>query len=285
MCSALDISYICIRAATEFNEHYAYGIAMYLRPEEALNTMCAVAKKKALLPWRILLARGFLAGALLGYATSLALVPHAQGLPPIVGALIFPVGFVLLVLLGLELATGNFALLPLAALSGQLTAQAVMRNWGWVYVGNLLGGVFYAVAFALAIHDERLRSVLLEIAHRKTLTYQAMGVVGWGTALLKGVLCNWMVTLGTAIAFFSTTTTGKVLTMWLPIMAFFALGYEHSVVNMFVLPAALALGTPQITVADWWLWNQIPVTLGNIIGAIALTSFPLLTYARAVPQE
>ncbi len=258
---------------------------MYLHPEEAVNAMLAVAQKKATLPRRILLVRGFLSGALLGYATSLALVPHAQGLPPIVGALIFPVGFVLLALLGLELATGNFALLPLAALSGRLTIGAVVRNWCWVYVGNLLGGVFYALVFALTLHDDKLSGLLFQLASRKTLAYQALGPAGWGIAALKGILCNWMVTLGTVIAFISTTTTGKVLTMWLPIMAFFALGYEHSVVNMFVLPAAILLGSPQITVADWWLWNQIPVTLGNIAGAVLLTTLPLLTYARSVPQE
>jgi formate/nitrite transporter FocA (FNT family) len=103
-------------------------------------------------------------------------------------------------------------------------------------------------------------------------------------ALSKGVLCNWMVTLGTAMAYFSTTTTGKVLTMWLPIMTFFALGYEHSVVNMFVLPAAL-LESSTITVSDWWIWNQVPVTLGNIIGAVALTGLPLMTYYPHVQQS
>ncbi len=257
---------------------------MYLRPEEAIASMIATAQKKAGLPWQILIIRGFLSGALLGYATSLALVPQVQGLPPFVGAMIFPVGFVLLVLLGLELATGNFALLPLAAFARQLTATHVVRNWLWVYVGNLLGGLCYALFYTTAIHDEKLSALLITLAHRKTLAYQAMGAAGWGIALLKGVLCNWMVTLGTAIAFFSTTTTGKVLTMWLPIMAFFALGYEHSVVNMFVIPSALFLGAPSLTVSTWWVWNQIPVTLGNIIGAILLTSLPLLTYTRSVPQ-
>lgn len=125
--------------------------------------------------------------------------------------------------------------------------------------------------------DGPMSELLLALAHRKTLAYQALGAEGWGAAFLKGILCNWMVTLETAIAFFSTTTTGKVLTMWLPIMAFFALGYEHSVVNMFVLPAALLTGKASITVGQWWLWNQIPVTLGNLVGAVLLTSFPLLT--------
>ncbi|MEN3027501.1 MAG: formate/nitrite transporter family protein [Chlorobiota bacterium] len=257
---------------------------MYLHPEEAVSTMLAAAEKKAALPIPTLVVRGFLAGALLGYATSLSFVPQLQGLPPFLGAVLFPMGFVLLVLLGLELVTGNFALLPLARFAGRISTGQVLRNWAWVYIGNLLGGGAYALLFTAVTLDGRVSELLLALAHRKTLAYQALGAEGWGAAFLKGILCNWMVTLGTAIAFFSTTTTGKVLTMWLPIMAFFALGYEHSVVNMFVLPAALLTGKASITVGQWWLWNQLPVTLGNLVGAVFLTSFPLLTYVRSVAQ-
>jgi formate/nitrite transporter len=257
---------------------------MYTGPEEALNAIVATAQKKAQLPASVLLVRGFLAGALLGYATSVALVPQAQGMPPFIGALLFPLGFALLVLLGLELVTGNFALLPIAALQGSISSTQLLRNWAWVYLANLLGGVTYALLFTTVVSDAALRELIVTIAHRKTLAYQALGTAGWAAAIIKGILCNWMVTLGSTIVFFSTTTTGKVLTMWLPIFAFFSLGYEHSVVNMFVIPAALFIGAPPITVADWWVWNQIPVTVGNLAGAFLLTSLPLLTYRRSVPQ-
>src|SRR5881397_978352 len=103
--------------------------------------------RKASLPVGQMLLRGALAGAFLGYATSLVMIVLSQGLPPIVGALLFPVGFVMLVLLGLELATGNFALLPAALAAGEVSLGKLLRNWGWVYLGNLLGSVFYAALF------------------------------------------------------------------------------------------------------------------------------------------
>ena len=81
----------------------------------------------------------------------------------------------------------------------------------------------------------------------------------------KAVLCNWMVTMGVVMAMTSTSTTGKIVAMWLPIMTFFAQGFEHSVVNMFVIPAGMLFGA-HVSLRQWWLWNQIPVTLGNITG-------------------
>ena len=83
-----------------------------------------------------------------------------------------------------------------------------------------------------------------------------------------------MVTLGAVLAFASRSTIGKIVAMWLPIATFFAHGYEHSIVNMFVVPAGMLLGTP-VSVAGWWFWNQIPVTLGNIVAGVLLTGFTL----------
>src|SRR5262252_5779500 len=122
-----------------------------VRPAEMVGEMLTVAQTKAKLPIRDLLLRGALAGVFLGFATSLALVVTAQGLPPIVGAILFPVGFVMLVLLGLELATGNFALLPAAVAAGKISYARLLRNWSWVYAGNLVGSVLYAVLFYWAV--------------------------------------------------------------------------------------------------------------------------------------
>src|SRR6266852_6381504 len=109
----------------------------FVPPNEAVADALRAAEKKCSLPVRDLLIRGSLAGAFLGYATSLVFVALSQGLPGIVGAIIFPVGFVMLVLLGFELATGNFALLPAAVMDQRITRGAMVRNWAWVYVGNL----------------------------------------------------------------------------------------------------------------------------------------------------
>src|SRR5215813_11590921 len=123
----------------------------YVGPQDLLQEAVQLAKKKSELSAPNMLIRGMLSGAFLGYATSLAFLVTSQGLPPIVGAILFPVGFVILVLLGLELVTGNFALLPPAVLSGQIAFSRLLRNWAWVYVGNLIGSVIYALLFYWAI--------------------------------------------------------------------------------------------------------------------------------------
>jgi formate/nitrite transporter len=258
----------------------------YVQPKQLLREALDVAARKADLSIRDMLLRGFLAGGILAYATSLVFVVVSQGQPPVVGALLFPVGFVILVLLGLELATGNFALLPVGVADGRVSFLNLLRNWTWVYLGNLIGSLFYAALFYLAITNfgtapnNPLADLVKAAAQKKTLGYMAMGAAGWETAFLKGVLCNWMVTLGAVLALASRSTAGKIVAMWLPILAFFAQGYEHSIVNMFVIPAGKFLGAP-ISLGQWWLWNQIPVTVGNIFSGVFLTGLVLYYTFRA----
>jgi formate/nitrite transporter len=262
----------------------------YVKPTEAIASALQAAQDKAALSVQDLLIRGALAGAFLGFATSLVIVVLAQGVAPIVGAALFPVGFVMLVLLGLELATGNFALLPQALAAGRISVAAIGRNWAWVLLGNLLGSLCYAVLFYLATTnfgtDEggAIGEQLRQIAERKTLLYRDLGLSGWATAFVKGVLCNWMVTLGALLAFTSRSTAGKVVAMWLPIMTFFAQGFEHSIVNMFVIPIGMLFGAP-VGVGDWWVWNQVPVTLGNIVSGALLTGLALYVTHRPARQS
>src|SRR5437762_6522053 len=234
-----------------------------------------------------MLIRGKLSGAFLGYATSLAVLVTSQGLPPIVGAILLPVGFVMLALLGLELVTGNFAVLPIGALAGTVRLTRMLRNWGWVYLGNLLGSLLYAALFYLVITNWRtgnggaVADLLKQAAQKKTLAYAALGYSGWGTALVKAVLCNWMVTIGAVLALVSRSTVGKIAAMWLPIMTFFALGFEHSVVNMFLIPSGMILGAP-ISLGQALFWNLLPVTLGNLVAGTLLTGMALyVTYPTA----
>jgi len=260
----------------------------YVPPGELLETALSAASKKAELSVRDMLIRGFLAGSILAYATSLAFVVTTQGLAPIVGAILFPVGFVMLVLLGLELATGNFALLPAGMAAGKVSFSKLLRNWLWVYTGNLAGSLFYALLFYLVVTNcatgssGALGELFKTAAQKKTLAYMALGVRGWETAFLKGILCNWMVTLGAVLALASRSTLGKIVAMWLPILIFFAQGYEHSIVNMFVIPAGKLFGAP-ISLYQWWVWNQIPVTLGNIVSGVLLTGLAL--YVTYKPKE
>jgi len=248
----------------------------YVVPSDVVSDALNAAVKKAGLSARDMLIRGALSGVFLGYATSLVFVALSQGLPALVGAIIFPVGFVMLVLLGFELATGNFALLPAALMDRRISFGAMLRNWAWVYAGNLIGSVLYAVLFYLAItsfganNGAMLGDLVRQAAEKKTLGFAALGVSGWGTAFIKAMLCNWMVTIGTMLAFASRSTIGKIAAMWLPITIFFAHGYEHSIVNMFLIPAGMFLGA-HVSPGQWWWWNQIPVTLGNILAGALLT--------------
>ena len=262
-------------------------MADYVSPKELLQEAVQLAKRKSELPVRDMLIRGILAGAFLGYATSLAIMVSSQGLPPIVGAILFPVGFVMLALLGLELVTGNFALLPAGVMAGTVRVTKLLRNWGWVYLGNLLGSVLYAALFYLAITNWRtgnggaVADLLKQAAQKKTLAYVALGYSGWATAVVKAVLCNWMVTIGAVLAMVSRSAVGKIAAMWLPIMTFFALGFEHSVVNMYLIPSAMMLGAP-ISTNQWLFWNLLPVTIGNLFAGTVLTGMALYaTYPTA----
>jgi formate/nitrite transporter len=252
----------------------------FVRPADLVADAITASEVKAALPVKDLLIRGFLSGAFLGIATSLAFTVRAQPLAPIASAIIFPVGFVLLVLLGLELATGNFALLPMGVAARRVSMGGLLRNWSWVYAGNLAGCLFYALFFYWTVtnfghtNGGPVATQLKAAAVAKTVAYQKLGATGWGLAVLKAVLANWMVTVAVMMAFVARSTIGKMAAMWLPIMIFFALGFEHSIVNMFVVPAGMLLKAP-VSMGQWWVWNQIPVTIGNIIGGAALTGLAL----------
>lgn len=254
----------------------------YVKPPEIANHMLAAAALKVTLPVRHLLIRGALAGAFLAVATSMAVTATVQTGLPIVGALIFPFGLCLVILLGTELITGSFAILPCATVERKETASVahVLRNWGWVFVGNLLGSMAYGALLAIALTMNGAAEVsavgakIISIAEAKTNGYAAYGGSGMITVFVKAILCNWMVSLAVVMAFATTSLAGKMLAIWGPVMLFFSQGFEHTVVNMFVIPAGMFMGA-DITVPNWWIWNQIPVTLGNLVGGMLLTGLAI----------
>jgi formate/nitrite transporter len=262
-----------------------------LKPAEIVANMIALGETKARLGPLDLLLRGALSGALLGFATSLAFGATLQTGQPIVGALIFPVGFVMIVLLGLELVTGSFALVPLPALRGRVAPGTVLSNWAYVFLGNLIGSVIYGVLLAITLTNgftapaAGVAAMIVKVAEAKTLANQHAGAAGMLTVFVKGILCNWMVCMGVVMGLASTSTIGRIAGMWMPILVFFAQGFEHSVVNMFVIPTGMLLGA-NVSVAQWWVWNQIPVTLGNLVGGLVFTGLALyVTYARKPAGE
>jgi formate/nitrite transporter len=256
----------------------------YLKPSEVITSMIEAGSRKGALSVTDLLVRGALSGGILGIATALAITTAVQTNVPIAGAIIFPVGFVMIVLLGLELVTGSFAVLPVAQMDGKITLAMTLRNWSWAFVGNLIGSVLFAVLAwgALTMFGETpagpVGDRIVAIADAKTLGYAAHGGAGWAAAFVKAMLCNWMVCMGVVMGLVAQSTVSKIVAAWLPITIFFGLGYEHAVVNMFVIPAGMLLGA-KASVGAWWAWNQIPVTLGNFVGGFVFTGLALyVTY-------
>jgi formate transporter len=256
----------------------------YVKPADVAVAMLDVGKRKLALSPSDLLIRGMLSGALLGVATSLAFTAAVQTGQPLVGAIIFPVGLIAIVLLGLELITGSFALTPLAWLNREASGSAVLINWGWVFIGNLIGSVAFGALLAIALTNmgtaapAGVAARIVQIAELKTTGYAAIGFAGLVTVFVKAMLCNWLVCLAVVLAMTTTSTIGKIACAWMPIFIFFAQGFEHSVVNMFIIPTGMMMGA-KVTVAQWWLWNQIPVTLGNLVGGFIFTGLAIyMTY-------
>ena len=261
----------------------------YAKPADVVTLMIDTSLKKLALTPRDLLIRGALSGALLGAATSLAFGAAVTTGQPLVGALIFPVGFVMIVLLGLELVTGSFALLPLAPLDGKSSWGAVASNWSWVFLGNLIGSMIYGGLLAIALTNmgtaapAGVAARIVQIAEAKTIANEALGAAGMVSVFVKAILCNWLVCLGVVMAMTSTSTIGKIAAAWLPIVTFFAQGFEHAVVNMFIIPTGMLMGA-KVSIYQWWVWNQIPVTLGNIVGGFLFTGLALYATYKPAAQ-
>jgi formate/nitrite transporter FocA (FNT family) len=198
-----------------------------------------------------------------------------------------------LYLFGFDLLTGVFVLAPLALLDKRpgVTLGGVLRNWGLVFVGNLAGAVtvayMMAVVFTFGFSTEpnAVGKVIAGIGEARTLGYKEYGAAGMMTLFIRGVLCNWMVSTGVVGAMISTTVGGKVIAMWMPIMVFFAMTFEHSVVNMFLFPSAMIMGG-NFSVMDYIVWNEIPTVIGNLVGGLAFTGLTLYsTHIKTAPRR
>ncbi|MEH7413844.1 formate/nitrite transporter family protein [Neobacillus drentensis] len=254
-------------------------------PNQVIESMILSGEAKAKLPVSDLVIRGALSGALLGFGTTLAYTAEVQTGMGIVGAVLFPAAFVMIILLGLELVTGSFALIPVAVLGKKATVGQMMKNWLWVIVGHIVGSMIYALLYIIAItqlghvNNNPVAAKIMAIAEAKTLGYKNIGTDGLIVVFVKAMLCNWMVTLGAVMAMTTKSVGGKIAAMWLPILIFFAQGFEHAVVNMFVIPAGIMLGA-HVTFVDWWLWNQLPVLVGNVAGGFLFTGLALYVTHR-----
>ena len=263
----------------------------YLKPAEFVLAMVDAGEAKIRMAPRDALIRAFMAGAILAIAAVFAVTVTQQTGYAIIGAILFPVGFCMLYLLGFDLLTGVFMLTPLALIDRRpgVTVGGVLKNWGLVFVGNFAGALTIAVmmsiifTFGFSTEPSAVGKVIAGIGEARTIGYKHWGAAGMLTLFLRGVLCNWMVSTGVVGAMISTSVSGKVIAMWMPIMVFFGMTFEHSVVNMFLFPSALIMGG-NFSVSDYIIWNEIPTVLGNLLGGIAFTGLTLyVTHVKTGP--
>lgn len=265
----------------------------YVKPADLVTRMIDAGESKMSLSARDTLIRAFMGGAILALAAAFAVTVSVQTGQPLAGAILFPVGFVLLYLLGFDLLTGVFTLNPMAWLAKRpgATGGAVLRNWGLVFLGNFAGAFLVAVLMAIyftygfSTEPSAVGHAIGEIGHGRTVGYADHGMAGMLTLFVRGVLCNWMVSTGVMAAMMSDSLVGKVIGMWLPIMLFFYMGFEHSIVNMFLFPSGLMLGGA-FSIYDYMVWNEIPTVLGNLVGGLSFVGLTLYsTHVRTAPKR
>ena len=263
----------------------------YLLPSEFVTKMVDAGESKIFMSTRDTVIRAFMAGAILALAAAFAIFVTVKTGSPLTGAILFPVGFSMLYLMGFDLLTGVFVLTPLALLDKRpgVTVSGVLRNWGLVFLGNFAGALTVALMMAFiftygfSTDPGAIGTKIAGIGEARTLGYAQYGLAGWFTIFVRGMLCNWMVSMGVVGAMISTNVSGKVIAMWMPIMLFFAMGFEHSVVNMFLFPSAMIMGGG-FSIADYFIWNEIPTALGNLVGGLAFTGLTLYsTHVRTAP--
>ena len=201
------------------------------------------------------------------------------GIAKLVGAMTFATGLMMVVLTGAELFTGN-VMMTFAVIEKKVSIWKLLRNWSIVYVGNFVGSIILAtlIYFSGCSHNshEALGALGLTTAYTKA-------TLPWVEAFTRGILCNWLVCLAIWMASSSRHVIGKIFAIFFPIMTFVASGYEHSIANMYFLTNGLFLKhTPAIvaasgltseqltglTLKSCFINNLIPVTLGNLVGAI-----------------
>lgn len=265
----------------------------YLVPSEFVTKMVDAGESKVFMSTRDTLIRAFMAGAILALAAVFAVTVTVQTGYAIIGAILFPVGFCMLYLLGFDLLTGVFVLTPLAWLDKRpgVTIKGILRNWGLVFVGNFAGAFLVALlmavifTFGFSTPPDKVGAIIAGIGEKRTLGYAQYGAAGMATIFIRAVLCNWMVSTGVVGAMISTSVGGKVIAMWMPIMVFFAMTFEHSIVNMFLFPSAMLMGG-NFSILDYLIWNEIPVVLGNLVGGLAFTGLTLYaTHIKTGPKR
>ena len=238
-------------------------------PAEIAEKLVAAGETKTRLPVAKMILLGIFAGAFIALAGVAATFANIYA-GKLAGACVFPCGLVMVVVAGSELFTGN-NLIILSVLEKKSTWTGMLKNWLFVYLGNLMGSLLVVL---LTVFGGVFPNG--EVAQALVSTAAAKASLCFGDALLKGILCNFLVCIAVWMSFGPKTIEGKILAVFFPIMAFVISGFEHSVANMFYLPAGILTAAKYgveaagLSLGSALLGNLLPVTLGNILGGCLL---------------
>ena len=250
-------------------------------PVEILSLLIAWSVKKTGYTFKSLFILSLFAGMFIAlgavFFTTITAFSTNQGTFKVIGGICFSLGLILVVLTGAELFTGNNLMIAAVA-ERKITTADMMKNWLTTYIGNLLGSLIVVMLVYFSQHhligDGKVANHMIAIAENKVN-------LPFFTALSKGVLCNLLVCLAVLISQAAKSVPGKILCILFPITAFVAIGFEHSVANMFFIPMGMMVQgpyMPPITTYQFLFSNLLPVTIGNIIGGTILAG---LLYQQA----
>lgn len=255
----------------------------YYTPHELTRNYSELGVRKTAYPISKIFWLALVSGMIIAFGgSSTSTAVHAMenaGMAKTVTGLLFPFGLAMVILIGVELFTGNMMII-MTVLEKKTTFTKMLRNWWWVYVGNFVGSIIVAAGHAffgqLNIGGGQLAVYTIKVASYKTS-------LPFGDALVLGILANVLVCIGVLTSYSGKDTSGRILGAYIPIVFFAILGYEHSIANMYYIPAGLfansvpkyaalaaaaGIDVSSLTWGNFFITNLVPVTLGNIIGGV-----------------
>ncbi|MHA0856291.1 formate/nitrite transporter family protein [Paenibacillus sp. CMAA1364] len=256
----------------------------YYKPQQIAKVTIESGVTKAHNPLSTVLVLGFLGGAFISLGFLLAIRVTAgtpaewSSVSNLIGAAVFPLGLILVLLAGAELLTGNMLAVPMARIAKKISTWEACKNLILITLSNMVGALFIAYFFGhivgLTESGVYLEKLVDMAGHKLDVTFLQ--------AFVSGIGCNWLVALAVWLSYGADNMSGKIMGIWFPTMAFVAIGFQHVVANMFLIPAAIFAGY-----YSWgeFVTNFIPVWLGNLVGgAIFVALAYWVAYLRS-PQE
>lgn len=268
----------------------------FFGPADVAKNYIATGKAKVNTPIPNMLLLGIMAGAFIAFggvgATTVAVSIPLASVGKFIGACVFPGGLTMVLLAGSELFTGN-CLLTIPLLQKEISLGGMLKNWVFVYLGNLIGGLLVGAAVVFG-HQASLFGN--GMATSIISTAAAKCSMSFSDALIKGICCNFLVCIAVWISFAAKDVAGKIIGLFFPVMLFVLCGFEHSVANMYYIGAGLfamlvpeyaqaaldaGIDTSALTIGGFFGGNLLPVTIGNMIGgAVCVGCVYWFTYLR-----